>query len=199
MNAYLTKQHSCSRGSDGMDASRSAPTALRDAHCACGWQRGPRGLGYNAQTMPSSGPGVPASNRTKLVTLWDSVRRSPHRTSTKGKGTCGEHCACPHGWFSPAQVSLFLMTFSWASGETASKLCKVRVVWKLCWVSPPCWLGMSIWKMVGQEKPLIFTGFGGSHLRVACASPEMLCSVSFSDFSPSSTLLAFRWFHYFAS
>ncbi|XP_070281853.1 disks large homolog 2 isoform X17 [Myotis yumanensis] len=105
MNAYLTKQHSCSRGSDGMDAGRSAPTVLRDAHCACGWQRSTQGLGYNSQTMPSSGPGGPASNRTKLVTLWDSVRKSPHRTSTKGRGTCGEHCACPHGWFSPAQAS----------------------------------------------------------------------------------------------
>ncbi|KAM6158005.1 disks large homolog 2 isoform 4-T4 [Rhynchocyon petersi] len=105
MNAYLTKQHSCSRGSDGMDAGRSAPTLLRDAHCACGWQRNPQGLGYNSQTMPSSGPGGPASNRTKLVTLWDSVRKSPHKTSTKGKGSCGERCACPHGWFSPAQAS----------------------------------------------------------------------------------------------
>ncbi|XP_042815447.1 disks large homolog 2 isoform X24 [Panthera pardus] len=105
MNAYLTKQHGCSRGSDGMDAGRSAPTLIRDAHCACGWQRNPHGLGYNSQTMPSSGPGGPASNRTKLVTLWDSVRKSPHKTSAKGKGTCGERCACPHGWFSPAQAS----------------------------------------------------------------------------------------------
>ncbi|XP_058401474.1 disks large homolog 2 isoform X6 [Diceros bicornis minor] len=105
MNAYLTKQHSCSRGSDGMDAGRSAPTLIRDAHCACGWQRSPQGLGYNSQTMPSSGPGGPASSRTKLVTLWDSVRKSPHKTSSKGKGTCGERCACPHGWFSPAQAS----------------------------------------------------------------------------------------------
>ncbi|XP_076969525.1 disks large homolog 2 isoform X5 [Tamandua tetradactyla] len=105
MNAYLTKQHSCSRGSDGMDVGRSAPTLIRDAHCACGWQRNPQGLGYNSQTMPSSGPGGPASNRTKLVTLWDSVRKSPHKTGTKGKGTCGEHCACPHGWFSPVQAS----------------------------------------------------------------------------------------------
>ncbi|XP_014645852.1 PREDICTED: disks large homolog 2 isoform X2 [Ceratotherium simum simum] len=105
MNAYLTKQHSCSRGSDGMDAGRSAPTLIRDAHCACGWQRSPQGLGYSSQTMPSSGPGGPASNRTKLVTLWDSVRKSPHKTSSKGKGTCGERCACPHGWFSPAQAS----------------------------------------------------------------------------------------------
>ncbi|XP_053416212.1 disks large homolog 2 isoform X13 [Nycticebus coucang] len=105
MNAYLTKQHSCSRASDGMDAGRSAPTLSRDAHCACGWQRNPQGLGYSSQTMPSSGPGGSASNRTKLVTLWDSVRKSPHKTSTKGKGTCGEPCACPHGWFSPAQAS----------------------------------------------------------------------------------------------
>ncbi|KAM7330517.1 hypothetical protein ACRRTK_009706 [Alexandromys fortis] len=103
MNAYLTKQHSCSRGSDGMDAGRSAPTLIRDAHCACGWQRNAQGLGYSSQTMPSSGPGGAASNRTKLVTLWDSVRKSPHKTSTKGKGNCGERCACPHGWFSPAQ------------------------------------------------------------------------------------------------
>ncbi|XP_041498902.1 disks large homolog 2 isoform X14 [Microtus oregoni] len=105
MNAYLTKQHSCSRGSDGMDAGRSAPTLIRDAHCACGWQRNAQGLGYSSQTMPSSGPGGAASNRTKLVTLWDSVRKSPHKTSAKGKGNCGERCACPHGWFSPAQAS----------------------------------------------------------------------------------------------
>ncbi|XP_037696837.1 disks large homolog 2 isoform X12 [Choloepus didactylus] len=105
MNVYLTKQHSCSRGSDGMDVGKSAPTLIRDAHCACGWQRNPQGLGYNSQTMPSSGPGGPASNRTKLVTLWDSVRKSPHKTGTKGKGTCGEQCACPHGWFSPVQAS----------------------------------------------------------------------------------------------
>ncbi|PNJ17527.1 DLG2 isoform 9 [Pongo abelii] len=109
MNAYLTKQHSCSRGSDGMDAGRSAPTLIRDAHCACGWQRNCQGLGYSSQTMPSSGPGGPASNRTGGSsfnrTLWDSVRKSPHKTSTKGKGTCGEHCTCPHGWFSPAQAS----------------------------------------------------------------------------------------------
>ncbi|XP_045149070.1 disks large homolog 2 isoform X5 [Echinops telfairi] len=105
MNAYLPKQPSCCRGAEGMDAGRSAPTLLSDAHCACGWQRSPQGLGYSAQTMPSAGPGAPASNRTKLVTLWDSVRKSPHKTSTKGKGTCGERCACPHGWFSPAQAS----------------------------------------------------------------------------------------------
>lgn len=105
MHAYLTKQHSCSRGSDGMDACRNAPTLIRDAHCACGWQRDSQGLGYSSQTMPPSGPGGSASNRTKLVTLWDSVRKSPPKTSTKGKATCGERCACPHGWFSPAQAS----------------------------------------------------------------------------------------------
>ncbi|XP_017400430.1 disks large homolog 2 isoform X8 [Cebus imitator] len=109
MNAYLTKQHSCSRGSDGMDAGRSAPTLIRDAHCGCGWQRNSQGLGYSSHTMPSSGPGGPASTRTGGAsfsrTLWDSVRKSPHKTSTKGKGTCGEHCTCPHGWFSPAQAS----------------------------------------------------------------------------------------------
>ncbi|EHB13023.1 Disks large-like protein 2 [Heterocephalus glaber] len=88
-----------------MDAGRNVPTLIRDAHCACGWQRDSQGLGYSSQTMPPSGPGGSASNRTKLVTLWDSVRKSPHKTSTKGKATCGERCACPHGWFSPAQAS----------------------------------------------------------------------------------------------
>ncbi|KAM5245822.1 disks large homolog 2 isoform 5-T5 [Ctenodactylus gundi] len=105
MNAYLTKQQSCSRGSDGADAGRNAPTVVRDAHCACGWQRSAQGLGYSSQTMPTSGHGGSASSRTKLVTLWDSVRKSPHKTSTKGRGTCGEQCACPQGWFSPAQAS----------------------------------------------------------------------------------------------
>lgn len=111
MSAYLTQQHSCSRASDGMEAGRNAPALVRDAPCACGWQRNPQGLGYSSQTMPPSGPGGTASNRTKLVALWDSVRKSPHKTSTKGKGACGEHCACPQGWFSPAQVSLFRVTF----------------------------------------------------------------------------------------
>ncbi|XP_059739202.1 disks large homolog 2 isoform X8 [Bos indicus] len=105
MNAHLTKQHSCPRGSGGTDAGRSVPTLIRDAHCACGWQRSPQGLGYTSQTMPPSGAGGPASNRTKLVTLWDSVRKSPRKTSTKGRGACGERCACPHGWISPAQAS----------------------------------------------------------------------------------------------
>ncbi|XP_043307429.1 disks large homolog 2 isoform X17 [Cervus elaphus] len=105
MNAHLTRQHSCPRGSGGTDAGRSAPTLIRDAHCACGWQRSSQGLGYTSQTMPPSGAGGPASSRTKLVTLWDSVRKSPRRTSTKGRGACGERCACPHGWISPAQAS----------------------------------------------------------------------------------------------
>uniref|UniRef100_F1MNQ1 Discs large MAGUK scaffold protein 2 n=1 Tax=Bos taurus TaxID=9913 RepID=F1MNQ1_BOVIN len=104
MNAHLTKQHSCPRGSGGTDAGRSVPTLIRDAHCACGWQRSPQGLGYTSQTMPPSGAGGPASNRTKW-TLWDSVRKSPRKTSTKGRGACGERCACPHGWISPAQAS----------------------------------------------------------------------------------------------
>ncbi|XP_055971930.1 disks large homolog 2 isoform X11 [Sorex fumeus] len=105
MNAFLTKQHSCARGPEGLDAGGSAPTVLRDAQCACGWQRTAQGLGYSSQTMTSAGPGGPGSNRTKLVTLWDGVRRSPHKMGTKGRGTCGEPCACPQGWFSPAQAS----------------------------------------------------------------------------------------------
>ncbi|XP_072466787.1 disks large homolog 2 isoform X9 [Notamacropus eugenii] len=106
MNAYLTKQQSCCGGSEGMDAGRTVPTLMREAHCACGWQRNPQGLGYGAQTMPSSGPGGQPPNRTKLVTLWDSVRKSPQKMGAKSKGPCGERCSCPHGWFSPpAQAS----------------------------------------------------------------------------------------------
>ncbi|XP_031819575.1 disks large homolog 2 isoform X4 [Sarcophilus harrisii] len=106
MNAYLTKQQSCCGGSEGMDTGRTVPTLMREAHCACGWQRNPQGLGYGAQTMPSSGSGGQPPNRTKLVTLWDSVRKSPQKTGAKSKGACGERCACPHGWFSPpAQAS----------------------------------------------------------------------------------------------
>lgn len=148
MNAYLTKQPSCSRGSDGMESGRSAPTLIRDAHCACGWQRNAQGLGYSSQTMPSSGPGGPASNRTKLVTLWDSVRKSPHKTSTKGKGNCGERCACPHGWFSPAQVSFFFVTFVLCCKKVVFK---VRVAWKLCWVLLDDWVCL-LGKMLGQKK-----------------------------------------------
>ncbi|XP_070313299.1 disks large homolog 2 isoform X20 [Odocoileus virginianus] len=105
MNAHLTRQRSCPRGSGGADAGRSAPTLIREAPCACGWQRSSQGLGYTSQTMPPSGAGGPASSRTRLVTLWDSVRKSPRKTSTKGRGACGERCACPHGWISPAQAS----------------------------------------------------------------------------------------------
>lgn len=108
MNAYLTKPHSCCQA---LEAGGSAPTLVRDAPCACGWPRGAQGLGYSSQTVPSAGPGTPGSSRTKLVTLWDSVRKSPHKMTSKGKGTCGEHCACPQAWFSPAQVSLFLVLF----------------------------------------------------------------------------------------
>ncbi|XP_030414366.1 disks large homolog 2 isoform X7 [Gopherus evgoodei] len=108
MNAYLTKQHSCCRGSDGMDAGRSLPSLMRDAHCACGWQQNPQGLYYNSQTVPSSGPVGLTPNRSKCITLWDSVRKSPHKTLAKTKGTTGEwwsECTCPHGWCNPVQAS----------------------------------------------------------------------------------------------
>ncbi|XP_048696976.1 disks large homolog 2 isoform X20 [Caretta caretta] len=108
MNAYLTKQHSCCRGSDGMDAGRSLPSLMRDAHCACGWQQNPQGLYYNSQTVPSSGPVGLTHNRSKCITLWDSVRKSPHKTLAKTKGTTGEwwsECTCPHGWCNPVQAS----------------------------------------------------------------------------------------------
>ncbi|KAM7179065.1 disks large homolog 2 isoform 1-T1 [Macrochelys suwanniensis] len=108
MNAYLTKQHSCCRGSDGMDAGRSLPSLMRDAHCACGWQQNPQGLYCNSQTVPSSGPMGLTQNRSKCITLWDSVRKSPHKTLAKTKGTTGEwwsECTCPHGWCNPVQAS----------------------------------------------------------------------------------------------
>ncbi|XP_034614950.1 disks large homolog 2 isoform X12 [Trachemys scripta elegans] len=108
MNAYLTKQHSCCRGSDGMDAGRSLPSLMRDAHCACGWQQNPEGLYYSSQTVPSSGPVGLTQNRSKCITLWDSVRKSPHKTLAKTKGTTGEwwsECTCPHGWCNPVQAS----------------------------------------------------------------------------------------------
>ncbi|XP_065262616.1 disks large homolog 2 isoform X5 [Emys orbicularis] len=108
MNAYLTKQHSCCRGSDGMDAGRSLPSLMRDAHCACGWQQNPQGLYYSSQTVPSSGPVGLTQNRSKCITLWDSVRKSPHKTLAKTKGTTGEwwsECTCPHGWCNPVQAS----------------------------------------------------------------------------------------------
>lgn len=75
----------------------------------------------------------------------------------------------------------------------------VRLGWFGNFAQSPCWLGMCIWNMVGQENLSFSQVFWGSHLRVACASPGTLCSVSFSDFSPSSTFLVFRWFHCFAS
>ncbi|XP_058162067.1 disks large homolog 2 isoform X11 [Dasypus novemcinctus] len=105
MTAYLAQQHGCGRGSAGTQGGRSAPPPPGEAPCACGWHRSPQGPGCASQTMPSSGPGGPAPSRTKLVTLWDSVRRSPHRTGSRGKGACGERCTCPRGWFSPAQAS----------------------------------------------------------------------------------------------
>ncbi|KYO31882.1 hypothetical protein Y1Q_0003442 [Alligator mississippiensis] len=81
---------------------------MRDAHCACGWQQHPQGLYCNSQTVPSAGPVGPTQNRTKCATLWDSVRKSPHKTLAKTKGTTGEwwsECTCPHGWYNPVQAS----------------------------------------------------------------------------------------------
>ncbi|XP_074839659.1 disks large homolog 2 isoform X5 [Carettochelys insculpta] len=107
MNAYLTKQHSCCRGSDGMDAGRSLPSLMRDAHCTCGWQQNSQGLYYNSQTVPSSGPLSLNQNRSKCITMWDSVRKSPHKTLAKPKGTTGERseCSCPHTWCNAVQAS----------------------------------------------------------------------------------------------
>ncbi|XP_050770853.1 disks large homolog 2 isoform X6 [Gymnogyps californianus] len=108
MHAHLPKQHSCGRGSEGSDASRSVPPVARDARCACRWHQHPPGLQYSSQALPSWGPGGASQSRSKFVPLWDTVRRSPHKTPAKPQGNPGEwwsECACAHGWSPPVQAS----------------------------------------------------------------------------------------------
>ncbi|XP_076184505.1 disks large homolog 2 isoform X21 [Aptenodytes patagonicus] len=108
MHAHLPKQHSCGRGSEGSDAGRSVPPVARDAHCACRWHQHPPGLQYSSQALPSWGPGGASQSRSKIVPLWDSVRKSPHKSQAKPQGSPGEwwsECACAHGWSPPVQAS----------------------------------------------------------------------------------------------
>ncbi|XP_035753787.1 disks large homolog 2 isoform X5 [Egretta garzetta] len=108
MHAHLPKQHSCGRGSEGSDAGRSVPPIARDAHCACRWHQHPPGFQYNSQVLPSWGPGGASQSRSKIVPLWDTVRKSPHKSPAKPQGSPGEwwsECACAHGWSPPVQAS----------------------------------------------------------------------------------------------
>ncbi|XP_075347290.1 disks large homolog 2 isoform X4 [Mycteria americana] len=108
MHAHLPKQHSCGRGSEGPDAGRSAPPVARDAHCTCRWHQHPPGLQYSSQALPSWGPGGASQSRSKIVPLWDTVRKSPHKSPAKPQGSPGEwwsECACAHGWSPPVQAS----------------------------------------------------------------------------------------------
>ncbi|XP_054044260.1 disks large homolog 2 isoform X19 [Rissa tridactyla] len=108
MHAHLPKQHSCGRGSEGSDAGRSLPPVARDAHCACRWHQHPPGLRYSSQALPSWGPGDANQSRSKFVPLWDTVRKSPHKSPAKPQGSPGEwwsECACAHGWSPPVQAS----------------------------------------------------------------------------------------------
>ncbi|XP_072706905.1 disks large homolog 2 isoform X4 [Ciconia boyciana] len=108
MHAHLPKQHSCGRGSEGPDAGRSVPPVARDAHCTCRWHQHPPGLQYSSQALPSWGPGGASQSRSKIVPLWDTVRKSPHKSPAKPQGSPGEwwsECACAHGWSPPVQAS----------------------------------------------------------------------------------------------
>ncbi|XP_069495953.1 disks large homolog 2 isoform X4 [Ambystoma mexicanum] len=103
MNAYLTRQQGCCRGTDGMDGGRSASTLAREAHCACGWQQGAQGP--YCTTMPTSGTMGPAQGRTKFISLWDGARKSPSKATVRGHRATGEwwsECNCSHGWYSAA-------------------------------------------------------------------------------------------------
>ncbi|XP_064297508.1 disks large homolog 2 isoform X11 [Phalacrocorax carbo] len=108
MHAHLPKQHSYGRGSEGSDAGRSVPPVARDAHCACRWHQHPPGLQYSSQALPSWGPGGATQSRSQFVPLWDTVRRSPHKSPAKPQGSPGERwseCACAHGWSPQVQAS----------------------------------------------------------------------------------------------
>ncbi|XP_075583809.1 disks large homolog 2 isoform X4 [Pelecanus crispus] len=108
MHAHLPKQQSCGRGSEGSDAGRSVPSIARDAHCACPWHQHPPGLQFSSRALPSWGPGGASQRRSKIVPLWDAVRKSPHKSPAKPQGGPGEwwsECACARGWSPPVQAS----------------------------------------------------------------------------------------------
>uniref|UniRef100_A0A8C6K711 Uncharacterized protein n=1 Tax=Melopsittacus undulatus TaxID=13146 RepID=A0A8C6K711_MELUD len=108
MHAHLPKQHSCGRGSEGSDAGRNVPPVARDAHCVCRWHQHPPGLQCSSQALPSWGPGGANQSRSKFVPLWDTVRKSPHKSPSKPQGCQGQRwseCSCAHGWSPPVQAS----------------------------------------------------------------------------------------------
>ncbi|XP_032775605.1 disks large homolog 2 isoform X27 [Strigops habroptila] len=108
MHAHLPKQHSCGRGSEESDASRNVPPVARDAHCACRWHQHPPGLQCSSQALPSWGPGSASQSRSKFVPLWDTVRKSPHKSPAKPQGSQGQRwseCSCAHGWSPTVQAS----------------------------------------------------------------------------------------------
>ncbi|XP_057252720.1 disks large homolog 2 isoform X16 [Pezoporus wallicus] len=108
MHAHLPKQHSCGRGSEGSDAGRNVPPVARDAHCVCRWHQHPPGLQCSSQALPSWGPGSASQSRSKFVPLWDTVRKSPHKSPSKPQGSQGQRwseCSCAHGWSPPVQAS----------------------------------------------------------------------------------------------
>ncbi|XP_066474963.1 disks large homolog 2 isoform X5 [Tiliqua scincoides] len=112
MNTYLPRQHSCCRGSEGIDSARGVPALPRDAHYTCGWQQNSQERCYHPQALPSSTSGPPGLTltqpRTKCSTSWDNAQKSPPKTLGKAKGAGGEwwsDCTCPHSWYHPVQAS----------------------------------------------------------------------------------------------
>ncbi|XP_051476413.1 disks large homolog 2 isoform X13 [Apus apus] len=108
MHAHLPRQRRSGRGAEGLAGGRSGVSAARDAHCACRWHQHPPGLQYSSQALPSWGPGSASQSRSKLVPLWDAVRKSPQKCPAKPQGSPGERrseCVCAHGWSPPLQAS----------------------------------------------------------------------------------------------
>ncbi|XP_061846840.1 disks large homolog 2 isoform X6 [Colius striatus] len=108
MRAHLPKQHSCGRGSEGPEASRSVAPVARDVHCACPWHQHPPRLQDSSQALPSWGPGGASQSRSKCVPSWNTVRKSSHKSPAKPQGSPGEwwsECACAHGWSPLVQAS----------------------------------------------------------------------------------------------
>ncbi|XP_048349225.1 disks large homolog 2-like [Sphaerodactylus townsendi] len=112
MTAYLPRQHSCCRGSDGMEPTRGMPILPRDSHCSCGWQQSSQGRCYNPQVLPTTASGPPGPTlsqpKTKRSASWEKGPKSPPKPLTKAKMAAGEwwlDCTCPHSWYRPVQAS----------------------------------------------------------------------------------------------
>ncbi|XP_056359724.1 disks large homolog 2 isoform X14 [Oenanthe melanoleuca] len=89
MHGHLPRQHSCGRGAEGSDGSRSGPPAARDAPCACRWHHPPGPPPCWAAAGPGRG-------------------RSPPRGPGQPQGSPGQwwpECGCAHGWAPPPQAS----------------------------------------------------------------------------------------------